>query len=340
MKAPFPWFGGKRRVAPVVWDAFGDVANYTEPFAGSLAVLLERPHWPFKGGARIETVNDMDAFVVNFWRAVQRDPDAVAVAADNPVNECDLHARHQWLHGQAERVEHLKTDPDWFDARVAGYWCWGLSSWIGDNWCRPNRQEAHPHLGAGLGVNRQLTHLERKLHHLGDAGQGVNRALSDYAGANVPGGCADRRERITAYMHQLCDRLRSVRVCCGDWSRIVTDGALSEGSTIGVFLDPPYRNDIRDDVYSVDGHNISDDVCAWCIAHGDYPRLRIALCGYEEEHKDKMPATWRMHKYKAGISYGTKNSCKTTGGNAANRHKERIWFSPSCVRTAEQMQMI
>ena len=29
LRAPFPWFGGKRRVADVVWRAFGhDVPNY------------------------------------------------------------------------------------------------------------------------------------------------------------------------------------------------------------------------------------------------------------------------------------------------------------------------
>lgn len=44
LRAPFPWFGGKSRAAPLVWSALGDVANYVEPFAGSLAVLLARPH--------------------------------------------------------------------------------------------------------------------------------------------------------------------------------------------------------------------------------------------------------------------------------------------------------
>ncbi len=34
LKAPFPWFGGKSRVAPDVWARFGDVANYVEPFFG------------------------------------------------------------------------------------------------------------------------------------------------------------------------------------------------------------------------------------------------------------------------------------------------------------------
>ena len=58
LRAPFPWFGGKRRVADVVWRAFGNVPNYVEPFAGSLAVLLARPH-----EAKIETVNDRDRYL-------------------------------------------------------------------------------------------------------------------------------------------------------------------------------------------------------------------------------------------------------------------------------------
>lgn len=28
LRAPFPWFGGKRRVAPEVWERFGDVPDY------------------------------------------------------------------------------------------------------------------------------------------------------------------------------------------------------------------------------------------------------------------------------------------------------------------------
>ena len=34
LRAPFVWFGGKRRVAPEVWAALGDVPNHIEPFAG------------------------------------------------------------------------------------------------------------------------------------------------------------------------------------------------------------------------------------------------------------------------------------------------------------------
>lgn len=90
MKAPFIWFGGKRKVAPLVWEALGDVDNYVEPFAGSLAVLLERPTWH---EGRCETVNDADRYLSNLWRALSKDPEAVAEWADWPVNEADLLAR-------------------------------------------------------------------------------------------------------------------------------------------------------------------------------------------------------------------------------------------------------
>ncbi len=156
VRAPFPWFGGKRRVADVVWRAFGpDVPNYIEPFAGSLAVLLARP----RGAGKIETVNDRDRYLANFWRAVSADPIAVANAADWPVNEADLHARHKWLVNQAEFRERMHTDPDFFDVKIAGWWVWGLCQWIGGGWCvepQPVGGRKLPKLdGMGKGVHSE-----------------------------------------------------------------------------------------------------------------------------------------------------------------------------------------
>lgn len=119
LKAPFPWFGGKSRVAREVWDAFGAVPNYVEPFAGSLAILLGRP-----GKAKLETVNDRDCYLANFWRSLQASPDEVAAFADWPVNEADLEARHRWLVAQADFRERMMRDPEYFDAKVAGWWVW------------------------------------------------------------------------------------------------------------------------------------------------------------------------------------------------------------------------
>ena len=167
LKAPFPYFGGKSRIAGEVWARFGAVANYVEPFFGSGAVLLSCPT-----PGHTETVNDADGLLANFWRALQAAPDAVAQYADYPVSELDLHARHRWLVNQRADVERLLSDPEWFDAKAAGWWVWGISQWIGTGWC--------PQSPAGIADVGELT---RKLPHVGDAGMGVHRATNAHAGA-------------------------------------------------------------------------------------------------------------------------------------------------------------
>ena len=326
MKAPFPWFGGKRRVAPEIWAAFGDVDNYVEPFAGSLAVLLERPAWH---KARVETVNDRDQFVANFWRALAHDPEAVARWADWPVNEADLFARHLWLVNTGrERLTAMDSDPDWYDVQVAGWWVWGICAWIGSGWC----SGTGPHTLDTVG----------QLPHLGNAGQGVNQP--DTTEAFTAGGSGATSNQWTnplpdlpatyGYLTALAERLRNVRVCCGDWTRVTTTGALNCGASAGVLLDPPYLGDVRtSDLYAADDHSIAHAVREWAIANGDNPRLRIALCGYESEHIDHMPPAWRMHAYSASRSYG---SAAGGGVNDANRALERIWFSPHCLSAESQ----
>jgi len=156
LKAPFPYFGGKAKVAALVWQRLGDVDNFIEPFAGSLAVLLRRP--AVRG---VETVNDLDGLLTNFWRAVRADPDGTAAHADWPVSELDLHARHRWLRGKRDEItERLRADPDWFDPKAAGWWCWGLCCWIGGGWCTDHGLKADgsikpcmPILNPAKGIN-------------------------------------------------------------------------------------------------------------------------------------------------------------------------------------------
>ena len=359
MKAPFVWFGGKRRVADVVWRALGDVDNYVEPFAGSLAVLLERPHDLTDGRRRASTINDADGFVANFWRAISHDPEAVAHWCDWPVNEVDLFARHLWLvnTGRSRLLNGMEADPEFYDPQVAGWWVWGVNAWIGSGWCSGDGPwttdgdgivRKLPHLGdAGRGVNRQLPHLgdagqgvNRQLPHLGDAGRGVNRKLPHLGDAGQAGyNNLEHRLRpggVVAYFAEIAARLRDVRVCCGDWSRVVTRGALSCGSSVGVFLDPPYLGDVRTaDLYAVDDHSIANDVREWCLANGGDPRLRIVLAGYDDEHDHLIPDTWTRHRYSANVAYQTSDN--KGGSNATNRHKEVLWMSPHCVAPPAQL---
>jgi DNA adenine methylase len=86
--------------------------------------MLLRPDPP-----KIETANDVDCMVANFWRATIADPEQVAAFADSPVHECELHSRHRWLvfsDDAAAFRERMRTDPMHHDCRIAGWWCWGL----------------------------------------------------------------------------------------------------------------------------------------------------------------------------------------------------------------------
>ena len=336
LKAPMPWFGGKARAASLIWEALGDVSNFVDPFMGSLAVLLCRPT-----PLGIETVNDADGFVANFYRAVQHDPDAVAHYADWPSNENDLHARHSWLIGQRETITaRLEGDPDYYDAKIAGWWCWGICCWIGSGWCSGN--------GSWHVVDGQLTHLgnagrgvQRQLTHLGNAGQGVQRQPAPgqcrtrgAAQAHAPGrtqgkashSLTARNDGLYAWMRALCDRLRYVRVTCGDWTRVLGPSVTWKHGLTGVVLDPPYSHSERTKgLYSVEA-DIAPAVQAWCLANGDNPLLRIVLCGYESEYT--LPG-WRVVRWKATAGYSGQNRDRDNH----NQHRERLWLSPHCVET-------
>lgn len=56
------------------------------------------------------------------------------------------------------------------------------------------------------------------------------------------------------------------------------------------------------------------------------PLFRIALCGYEGEHE--MPESWSVFSWAASGGL----SRKPDSPRAGNRHRERIWFSPHCLR--------
>lgn len=312
IKAPFPWFGGKSRVAPIVWKAFGDVPNYVEPFFGSGAVLLNRPHEP-----RIETVNDKDGFVSNFFRAVKHAPDEVAEWASNPVNENDLHARHIWLVERRDTlVSYLEGDPDYYDAKIAGWWVWGICCWIGAGWCSGKGPWRSVPTANGMRKLLRVKGIEQGINrtrvHLGNAGLGVNRLNID----------------VKEWFEVLSTRLQDVRVCCGDWSRVTGPTPTFKRCLTGVFLDPPYSAAAnRAECYVQEDFTVAHDVRKWCIENAYNERLRIALCGYDVEHKELTDHGWSEYAWKTYGGYGLQG----TGKGRANASRERIWLSPHCL---------
>jgi len=308
LAAPFPWFGGKRRVAPLVWERFGNVATYIEPFAGSLAVLLQRPHVPNR-----EIVNDLDGMIANFWRAVKHAPEETAEWADQPVFENDLHARHKWLVAQRDGlVERLEADPDYCDPKIAGWWVWGQSVWIGSGWCERIDWRQIPQIDGrsqGGGVTRKMPGV----------GDGSTKGIQS---AHVSGG------GLLNYLHALQNRLRRVRVCSGDWTRVCGSPVRNAKASLGLFLDPPYRPDGRHKALYTheDGGTLWDSVRDFAIEAGRNHLIRVALCGYEGGFE--MPAEWDCVRWKAVGGYANQGEARLD-----NAGRERIWFSSACLKT-------
>ena len=304
VRAPFPWYGGKSKWGELVWDAFGNPITYIEPFAGSLAVLLARPHEP-----RREIVCDTDGGICNFWRAVTNDPDEVVHWATWPAIHDDLTARHQWLiKWKRDHADKLRTDADYYDAKAAGWWVWGVSNSIGS--------------GFSDGGNRQYGNSRPFVKSNGMGGQGVQQQRK-----NIP------HSNITAFFHDLQERLRRVVVLNRSWEAAITPvilcdipSARAKRGTTAIFLDPPYkletrsRNLYKDDHLANDVSKLSFD---WAVLHGE--RYRIAYCCQAGDFE--LPAGWRAETK----TFPGKNKAQEID------KRDMIMFSPVCEERGDNL---
>ena len=364
-KAPFPWFGGKRDAAPSVWAALGDVDHYVEPFMGSLAVLIQRPHLANRT-YHTETVNDLDGLLVNAWRAIRSAPDAVAEAASWPVSEVDLMARHLALvRWKDECLGRMRADPDFCDPKMAGWWVWGQSCWIGGDWCSGTgpwtvsplggvvKQSSKTRADREPGVSSRLIHMpcdrgilrqqarepgvQSQLPYLSGDGKGINRSqardpgVGDFHPMTMP--------EIRRWLDYLSARLRHVRIAQGSWERLVTSAALQtlevrNDGVCGIFLDPPYGDVRAANVYASDSLTVAGDVQKWCIENGGNPRYRVVLAGFDTEHVVLQSHGWRVVEWFRGGFL--KGGMANIGSAGTNQHRERLWLSPHCLGADER----
>ena len=380
---PVAYFGGKGLVADIVWAALGDVGHYVEAFCGSCAVLLARPDWD--PARHVETVNDSDGQICNVWRSLQTDPDAVAKRCDWPVNHADLMCRKRVLNEQnGALLEKLCADDSYFDAKLAGYYIWAASCWIGHGLICPgsiphlvtcgmgvHAKGKIPHLGDGgkgvhakgqiplLGNSGVGVHAKGQIPHLGNGGKGVHTkgqiphlahgGVGVHAKGQIPhlgnGGGKDVREPYTlniyTWFRRLSERLRYVRVVCGDWSRVCGGNWQTvPGRPCGIFFDPPYSDAADRDkaLYAVDSQTVAHDVREWCRTRAADPDYRIVLAGYYEEHESLLREGWTVYRWSAGGGYGHLAGSAESRGQR-NRHREALFFSPHCRKPADRMSL-
>lgn len=140
-------------------------------------------------------------------------------------------------------------------------------------------------------------------------------------------------QALLDWLLALSARLRYVRVCCGDWRRIMGKAVLTAASPVGIVLDPPYSTESGRDmgIYSHDSGDVAHDVRQWCVENGDNLDLRIVLCGYEGEgHDALLDKGWTVEAWKASGGYGRLHGVEA-GTSLVNRHRERLYYSPGCL---------
>lgn len=307
IRAPFPWYGGKRRIAPDVWKRFGDdLGVYVEPFAGSLACLLYR----MVPVAR-EIVCDTDGGLCNFWRAIKQDHRQVAYWADYPTVHQDLTARHKWLiQWSLDNADRLMADPDYCDFKAAGWWVWGVGLWIGGGWCQTHADKIpwiNPMPG-GRGVMAQST---------------VPDKLAYAKESETP---LDGNE-LEGWFHRLAERMKGVIVLNRSWEAALTPTKLQQTPSapappVGIFMDPPYVADGSRELYGSDAEGSSTATAwaayEWAIEHGE--QFRIAYCAHDGDFE--WPEGWEtdVRSFRVGRK-----------GEA-----DLVAYSPACVKKSTQ----
>jgi DNA adenine methylase len=84
-RSPFPWFGGKQKLADTILALFPEHNVYVEVFGGGASVLLS------KAPGKLDVYNDADDGLVNFFRCLRDRPDELV-----PLLELTPYARAEW----------------------------------------------------------------------------------------------------------------------------------------------------------------------------------------------------------------------------------------------------
>ena len=189
-----------------------------------------------------------------------------------------------------------------------------------------------PYMGAAQGVSRPRIRS-------GVGGQGVQAGRTDLAADIDPNEVIPLTgDKLRPWFYALARRLERVYVLCKDWSTLLSDSVAattrSSPGDCGIFLDPPYATGGRSNVYAEDSLDIAHRVYEWAISpERNRPDWRICIAGYIGDYPE-FPPDWEVVKWRD--AQGRMGSTEA----AEYDRTEALWFSPSCLRGAEQGRML
>jgi DNA adenine methylase len=289
----FPYIGGKYAVAPEINRRFGAIDTRIDAFTGSSSWILASPP------TKYEIVNDLDGYVVNYLRAIKYAPEEVARHLDFPRAELELIAHHHYTRDKLpELVSRLGGDPEYYDPTLAARWAYVMAYKLDPSLAKPG----------GWLTRDGLLVYERGDGRIRGSMTATPRLLARLV----------KERRVSEYVAALAERLRGVQVFWNDFEVVVEKARRPELGIVGILLDPPYPRHLRDFAYDADGADVWHRAARWAVANGDNPKLRIAVCGYNDAGSDALfPPDWARFVW-------------NRSGIGQYKDRECIWFSPHC----------
>jgi hypothetical protein len=199
--------------------------------------------------------------------------------------------------------------------------------------------------GRGVHGNDAADHyLSQQRPELSPGGNGGDDGKGVHSQHDL-GTCASRRAWLVDWFSRLRDRLRTVRVCSGDFMRVMdSESVTTRLGLTGIFADPPYLarqddgTDSRDgSLYATDGDgsalvDIRDRLLSYCLERGSNPKMRICVAYYSGDGYEVLKQHgWDEVSWAAAGGYGNRSK-----KGKANAKRERLIFSPHCVPVAQK----
>lgn len=288
----FGWYGGKYSHLDWLLPLLPPAHHYCEPFAGSAAVLLNREPSP------VETYNDTDSEVVNFFRVLREQKDELIYAIGMTPFSREEYALAIQTNGSARPVD-ARVEPEPSETEYRGLPLFAEG-------------RAQFHVNVTADTDAPVSDLERARRFFVRARQtrtGLAQTASVGRWANCLGtsragmaGAVSRWLGSVEELEWIASRLLRVQ--------IEHDSALNvirryDSPDTLFYCDPPYPHGTRGDAKAY-GYELTDAdhmVLAQTLAA---VRGKVAVSGYHGELMDELYRGWNVHEEGAKTAHSVK----------------------------------
>jgi DNA adenine methylase len=293
-RSPFPWFGGKQKLADRLISLFPPHDVYVEVFGGGGSVLLSKPP------ATLDVYNDRDDGLVSFFRALRDHPEELVA-----LLELTPYARSEW-----QLCRETWRDPSLSEVERARRWYVVASQSFGGMVARGREGwGATPHVGTSGWKGDRHPNGERH-HGRGWGGERLGRMHLSRAAST-----ANRIDNIWRFV----ERMRLVQIEKLEW-RDCLERYDAPGSVF--YLDPPYvPSTRRSGGYN---HELSEDDHRDLIARVLSLEGAAVVSGYDHPiYEPLVDAGFRRWEFEVRCSAARRHV-----DEAREARTEVVWASP------------